>query len=476
MKRLFGILVFVCLATSVKSQEDTHIIDSLQNVLATQEGREKVLTMIELTWEFYEISYDDCLDWGEKAIKEANVLGYKDLEAKANYVLGIQYAYHADLDLAEEYLQNSYNQFVALSDTKNAFEALWNIATYELTLGSIDTAYIMYERALPLAEKMNDISAYADIVSNMGLIEYKRCQMEESYRLYDRARRMYETIGDERKVLRIKDNMAVICTDWGHAEEARQLYWEVIPKLEQLEEYYHLLAVCKNMGAIYENDLVNYDSSMYYFQKALDYAEKPMNHKETRLLADNEKSGTLVAMANLMLKRGDVEGAIGKYGEALELARGNGYVYGQLESYLGLGTVYSQLGQASKSMRYIDCFFELENTSGITAMHQAVRKPLVMNYARLRLYDQLEKEFNGFEEEINGLVRENADVYVQNQDLRHDVENLLGQHEFQNEQIKTLQTQCNHYRLAFFGLLAIMLFVVVLLVAYKIVRKNRIKV
>ena len=87
MRRCINILLLMLLATTGIAQE-THVVDSLQDVLATQEGREKVKTMMELTWEFYDISFDDCIAWGEKAIKEANALGYDDLEAKANYVVG----------------------------------------------------------------------------------------------------------------------------------------------------------------------------------------------------------------------------------------------------------------------------------------------------------------------------------------------------------------------------------------------------
>lgn len=475
MRRWLSILVFCGLSLVGLGQDETRIVDSLRSVLPSQEGREMVLTMIELTWEFYDISFDDCTDWGEKAIKEAQRLGFADLEAKANYALGIQYAYHADLDLAEEYLQKAYSQFVAIDDAKNAFESLWNIATYELTLGSIDTAYAVYERALPLAEELNDTSAYAFILSNLGLIEYKRFRKEDALRLFDRAKRLFEMIGDERMVLRMKDNMAVICTDCGHSEEARQLYWEVIPKMEQFEDYYHLLAICKNLSAIYENEFVDYDSAMFYLQKALDYAEKPMSSRERKLLADNEKSEVMVAMANVMLKRGDVEGAIRKYNEALDLAIRNGYTYGQMESYWGLGKLYSQLGQASKSMGYIDKFFELEKASGISSMRQSIRKPLAMNYARLGMFDQLEKEFDGFEDDNQALLRENADIYEQNRSLQNDFENLLRQYEFQNDEMEALQSQRNHYRMAFFGLLAIALFGLVLLIAYKIVRKNRAK-
>ena len=91
MKRLLSILLFCCLAFPVVAQEETRIVDSLLNVLEQQQGRDKLLTMIELTWEFYDVSYDDCIDWGEKAIKEAQEQGFADLEAKANYALGVQY-------------------------------------------------------------------------------------------------------------------------------------------------------------------------------------------------------------------------------------------------------------------------------------------------------------------------------------------------------------------------------------------------
>ena len=100
----------------------------------------------------------------------------------------------------------------------------------------------------------------------------------------------------------------------------------------------------------------------------------------------------------------------------------------------------------------------------------------MLNYARLGKYDDLESELSDFEEEYNGLLRENADIYNQLEELRNEVDGLLIDHDAQNNQIQTLQTQRNHYRLAFYGIIAIVLATIVLLVAYKIVRKNRGKV
>ena len=100
----------------------------------------------------------------------------------------------------------------------------------------------------------------------------------------------------------------------------------------------------------------------------------------------------------------------------------------------------------------------------------------MLNYARLGKFDDLESELSDFEEEYNGLLRENADIYDNLQQLRDEVSDLIVDHDSQNNQIQTLQAQRNQYRLAFFGLLAITLFAVVLFVAYKIVRKKRSKV
>ena len=476
MKRLLNILVLLVLAVSAFAQVDTRIVDSLQDAYATQEGRDKVLTMIELTWDFYDVSFDDCIDWGEKAIKEANKLGYKDLEAKANYVLGIQYAYHADLDLARQYLQEAYNQFDALSDTKNAFESLWHLATYELTLGSIDTAYVVYERALPLAEQMNDTSAKAYVLVNMGLVWYKRNHQETAYTFFEQAKRIFESIGDERMAIRMGNSMATICAESGQATEALKLFWEVIPKLEEYGDYYHLLGVCSTMGAIYENEVVNYDSAMFYLQKALAYAEMPMRSRESEVLALNEKSETMVEMANVMVKLGESKAALAKYEEALNLAEQNAYPYGQMEACLGLGKEYGRLGQAAKSLQYFRRFFELEKASGVMLMRPSARKVLLMDYARLGMFDELEMELVDLEEESEGLLRENADIKDQLRTLRQEGTELLEQYEAQNEALIEQQRLARHYRLAFFGLLALVLSSAVLILLYKIVRKKQRKI
>lgn len=287
---------------------------------------------------------------------------------------------------------------------------------------------------------------------------------------------MFESIGDQRMAIRMGNSIATIYAETGQAAEALELFWKVIPKLEEFEDYYHLLGVCSTMGVIYENEIVDYDSSMFYLEKALTYSEMSMRSKESKLLAENEKSEAMVEMANVLVKRGDSPAALAKYEEALRLAEKNAYLYGQMEACLGLGKEYSRLGQADKSLQYFHRYFVLEKASGVAMMRPSVRKALVMDYARLGMFDDMDVELVGFEDDYSALLRENADVNEQLRTLHQEAAELLEQYENQYDALQEQQRSTYHYRLAFFGLLAIVLMTSVLFMLYKIVRKNRNKI
>ena len=472
MKRLLNILILLFLTTFTFAQDETRVIDSLESVMAKQEGREKVLTMIELVWEFYEVSYDDCINWGEKAIEEAQRLGLTDLEARANYVLGLQYAYHGDLDLAKHYLNKSYDMYLALSDTENAFESLWDIATYELLLGNIDTAYSVYQEALNIAED-DYYHGRASIYSNLGNIEYRKGNVGKAYDYYDQAKQIFEFVDDEQMTIRMEKVIACICSDQGQTNTARTMFWKLIPQLELYEDYCSLCDVNKRLGNLYVNEFVNYDSALYYLQKSLNYSLMPMKNQEDVVEVNNLRTEVLLEIANLMMRKGDYHEALQKYNEALAMSEEHSYQYGQMLAYIGLVAYYSQMGQPLKSLQYYSYYDELEKRTGITTTRPSLRKYVAMDYARLSRFDDLDSELEGFENENLALLRENGDVYEQNRNLQQYTSDLLQQYESQSEQIQTLQTQRNHYRLAFFGLLAIALFALALMIAYKIVRKKR---
>lgn len=473
MKRLFNILVCIVLASSAMAQEDTHVVDSLRCVLSSQEGRDKVLTMIELTWEFYDISYDDCLDWGENAIKEAHNLGFADLEADATYALGMQYGFHGDLDLAQVKLKEAFRQHETIGNEAKAFEDLWNQARFEQKNGNVDTSLLIYEKVLLYAKKRNDSFAMAQTYCNMAVIQHQKCDFVQAEENMKNSLDIFKSGNDTVLALRTEADIASIYMDCGRTLEARKIFNDVIPQMETIGDYVQLLSVYENYGRLLVKDLKDFDSARYYYEKAYSIAE--LLDENGIKVPVSDKVHLLVELGNSDYNQGNYKTAIEKYKEAFDLAEANVYNAGKMQACLGLGSAYSCLAMPSESLYYLNLFFDLEGKSGITITHSSMRLPLMLNYARLGKFDELESELTVFEEEYKGILRENEDIYVQLQNMQNEVGELLNEHDSQNTQIETLQTQRNQYRLAFFGLLAVVLFALVLLVAYKIVRKNRAK-
>ena len=54
---------------------------------------------MELSKAFFDYSFDECIDWGEKAIKEATRFQDVELAAKAYWRIGIRYLDHYEFDL-----------------------------------------------------------------------------------------------------------------------------------------------------------------------------------------------------------------------------------------------------------------------------------------------------------------------------------------------------------------------------------------
>jgi len=236
------------------------------------------------------------------------------------------------------------------------------------------------------------------------------------------------------------------------------------------------LTAYKNYGMLFARDLVNYDSATYYFEKALACFESESLSRADRQTMAYSEVDLLIEMGNVALNCHDELTAKNHFEKAFSLAEENKYHFGMMHSALSLGQLFASQGKASTSLHYLEIYAEEAKQSGITMMESAVKKPLILDYARLGRFDEMATELDAFDEQKQALQRENSDLYDQLSVLQDEAQGLLEQYESQNEQIKVLQSQRDQYRMAFFGLLAIAIFALVVLIAYKIVRKNRAKV
>ena len=470
MKRLLDILVFLCLPLIVFPQEETHVVDSLLGVLPSQEGPDKVVTMAELSRAIYVISYDDCVAYGEAAIEEAKKTMDDEWVAWALYKLGLRYLDHYDFDLAHD----CFEQAIALMKKhQNGDDELYlNILNYkgrvELLMGEMNLASYTFSKALEFSIILEDDMNCADVTNNLAYIYFQQDDFDKAMEYFTDARRRYNQLQDTLSAAQCDNNISNIYVQWQQYDEAQSLLQKAIPVFEQYDDEASLAHAYQNMGTIYATGHVNLDSAMTYLRKSIVCAE---NVGDKLTLVEDE-----IELANVLKLLNKNDEALILYQAALHSSETMGYLNGLLGAYKHLGIYYNEKGDFTTSAIYLKRCMDLASEKGNMLYVNSVRPYLIDDYAHLGRFAEMSRELGLFRDNYESIVGESNALEEELTRISENAQGLLSQYESQNEQIKTLQIQRDHYRLAFFGLLAIMLSALVLFVSYKIVRKNRTKI
>ena len=461
-------MVFLFLTSVAFAQEEMQVIDSLERVMAKQEGRERVETMMELSKAFVDFSFDDCIDWGERAINEASSLQDDELVAKAYWKMGVRYMYNYDLDLAHEQFANALRILNNKEDSDLLMRVLNTKGGVELYLGELDSALITLQRNLLVSENIGDEINYADVTNNMAYVYFQQDNLDQAMDYFRDARQRFERLQDTLSAAQCDNNISNIYVQWQQFDEAITLLQRAIPVFEQFGDDASLAHAYQNLGTAYASGLVNFDSAMIYLQKSIVCAE---NVGDQMTLIEDE-----LELAGVLRHMGREKDAIGLYQSALHSSETMGYVIGMLEAYKNLGLHYNETGDFTTSAVYLKRCMDLASEKGNQLYVNTVRPYLIADYARLGQLMEMKRELGLIQDDYMGIVNENSALSDELSRIQYNVEGLLGQYESQINQIETLQSQRNHYRMAFYGLLCLCLAAVVLYIAYKIVRKKRSKV
>ena len=469
MKRLINILIIVVFVSNCVAQSDEmRVIDSLQGVMAKQEGVHRVETMTELARAMFDMSYDDCISLGESAITEAEKLKDEDLLSWTHWKLGISFMNHYDFDLAHEHFEKALELLEGKEDSEWRMYALNHKGRVELLMGELDLALPTFQQALSVSEHLGDELNCADVINNLAYIHFQQDDLDKAMECFEDARKRYAMAQDTLSMAQCDNNISNIHMERQQFDKAKSLLQNAIPIFKEFEDEASLAHAYQNLGTIYATGHVNLDSALYYLQKSIICAE---NVGDQITLIEDE-----LGLANVLKHLNRDKDMMSLYQSALHSSETFGYVNGMLEAYKNLGIHYNEVGDFTTSAVYLKRCMDLASEKGNQLYVNTVRPYLIADYARLGQLMEMKKELGLMQDNYLGIVNENNALSEELSRIQDEAKDLLSQYDSQNDQIQTLQAQRNHYRLAFFGLLAIGLFVVVLFVAYKIVRKKRTKV
>lgn len=463
-------MVLLCLSLAVNAQnqdKDLLVIDSLQKIMANQEGASRIETMTELARALFNVSYDDCISMGEKAIVEAEKLRDEELLSWTHWKVGISFMNHYDFDLAHEHFEKA----LELLEDKEVSEWLMYALNYkgrvELLMGDLEMALPTFQRALSVSENLGDELNCADVINNLAYIYFQQDDLDKALECFMDAHQRYERLQDTLSAAQCDNNISNIYVEWQQFDEAMALLYKAIPVFEHENDEASLSHAYQNMGTIYATGRVNLDSAMVYLRKSIICAE---NVGDRITLVEDE-----IELANVLKRLNRDTDAVSLYQSALHASETMGYQNGILDAYRHLGIHYNEVGDFTTSAVYLKRCMDLASEKGNQFFVNSVRPYLIADYAHLGHFAEMSKELGLFRDNYESIINESNALDKELAHLRENAEGLLSQYETQSNQIQTLQSQRNHYRLAFFGLLAIALFALAVLIAYKIVRKNRVK-
>ena len=225
MKRLINILVFLCLSISMMAQEEIRVVDSLKECLAYQEGPAKVETMAELSRVLFDISFDDCISYGEAAVEEAKKTMDDEWIAWALKKLGLRYWDHYDLDLAHDLFEQAVS---LMKKHKNGDGELYlDILNYkghvELLMGEMDTALSTFLKAKEYSILLEDELNCAEIANNLAYIYFYKEDLDKAMECFQDARQRYKWLQDTLSMAQCDNNISNIYVQWQQYDKALSL-------------------------------------------------------------------------------------------------------------------------------------------------------------------------------------------------------------------------------------------------------------
>ena len=459
MRRLLHILLLAFLSVAGFAQTETQRIDSLQEVIGLQQGKEKVLTMIELSKAFYDVSFDDCIATGEAAISEAKLLNDNGLLVQAYWKLGVRYMYHSDFDLAHEYLSKAKQMSGTDGDAETMMFILNSLGRVEMFMGEIDSSLLTYQQAMEVSLSIGDELNCADVTNNIAYLYFEQGDVDMAFDHFTAARRWFEQLGDTLSVAQCDNNIGNIYFHWQQYGHAKEIFSRCLPVFEAYGDAYSLSSAYQNLGLVFANGLVNFDSALVCYNKSIEYANMT---GDGCMLVDDQ-----IELANLYMKRGDDELALANYRQAMASAEAMNYLDGRLKAYSGLGIYHHKMGDFDASLQYLSRCLQLADENGISLYGNVLRPYLIKDYARMGRFASMEAELDQLTDAYDVSLRELADCKLSGANLQSNAEALLQRSDQAMAQNERLEASMKRYRLAFFGLLGLFVAGLIAIILWK---------
>ncbi len=292
------------------SQDDEHLLDSLQEVLSkTKVDTQRVDLLNDIAWE---LKFEDpakARDQLQQAIQLSKKVNYKKGEGQAYNNLGVVETIH---------------------DNK-------------------DEAIASYEKALVIRQGLGDKKGVASIYNNIGNLQTELDAYEEALVNFQNSLKIREELNDSQRIANVHYNLSVTNEEWGNYSEALDHIFQYLETAQQLNDQSSILNAYNVIGNI-KSELELFTEAKENYEQAMTLAQELEDDWETATAYNNlgnnkddfgERSLEEKNYADAFVKFNE---AITSHQSALGLRQKMEYADEVSASYNNIGLVYKNLG------------------------------------------------------------------------------------------------------------------------------------
>ncbi len=265
---------------------------------------------------------------------------------------------------------------------------LYQGISYDLN-GKYDSAIIMYDSALRMADKYGFTADKGSIYNNYSIVYSILGQLEQSLDYCMKALKIFEESGDSSSMAKVYNNLGSRYSEMGMNDMAIIYYEKAININERFQDYSRLVKNYGNIGTVYSS-LDEHEKALEYYTKAY-MITKDLDNKvdmsitlsnmaityrnmkkldlalsfaeQSYLIAReiNDEIGKLVyfiTTAEIFKDQEELDKALKNYSIAESIANSIGARQSLLEIYSGLADIYAQMGDFRNAYLYNENYNE----------------------------------------------------------------------------------------------------------------------
>lgn len=265
--RQLPISLLVGLLMSIGKMAAQSPLDSMERLLPTATGQDKINLAGELAFQYCYINTDKALQYGRLELQLTLALGDSAQIAQAWNDLAAAYISRGEFEESLVLSQQALGVRERLGDSLKVATTLGRIGHARIELGQLDEALTALIRAARIYEHENKPQLLGMMYNHIGAVHQRQGNHPKAIAYFQKAIAMAEKLRDAASLVPPLSNLGKEYFDGGEKSKAKMIFLRLVRTLDSLGSQENLALITANLGTTYMDE-AQYDSAMYFFTAA----------------------------------------------------------------------------------------------------------------------------------------------------------------------------------------------------------------